>query len=574
MGEHVCSSSEGDNLLPHPLPPTNNKSHRFWSSEKTPRQPNRSAPPQIDPAIASKSDRKPLCLPSLTLATDNHYTNRSLAPPTSTISFQELSPVSPLEYEQPRDVQPRPLQPSRFRSPPSPDFSPNLDCAFPPFASVPSRPASPATTPKIPQHSQHERPGAGPRETNFVQQRTVSEPMNKQNAETGSRNGRSAKPVTAFSQSCRGYGASSAATTPSVESRTNVRQQAIPSQGISSQKSRTPPARPSRPDDVDGFLMSLRNDAASDPSIGAAQPLLRATTFPIPASDATAPSVGIRGIPEPTVSRRRPTISRAPVSVPVGIPQVPGIVGPEIAPLRMSSTKTSPPRNNSRNAFRPDNRLPPISYKPPVQRHLGAHTPSDSASSTASSTSASDRSLRSRTSGIASPSSSVSAVSSNFQEKSYQMPGLTTERDITQESTPYAWSPSERPYASLAAAAAAAAAEPTVPIERPRTAPSHECNMDPPESPCDPVIQLGAARQPQRVQKAAAPAFPLQEASPPCPIPTTAQDQTPTWSSSPVDRRPATGSKHVCRGCKEPIVGRSVKAADGRLTGRYHKDCE
>lgn len=31
--------------------------------------------------------------------------------------------------------------------------------------------------------------------------------------------------------------------------------------------------------------------------------------------------------------------------------------------------------------------------------------------------------------------------------------------------------------------------------------------------------------------------------------------------------------RHSCRGCKQPIVGKSVKASDGRLTGRYHRPC-
>ena len=43
-------------------------------------------------------------------------------------------------------------------------------------------------------------------------------------------------------------------------------------------------------------------------------------------------------------------------------------------------------------------------------------------------------------------------------------------------------------------------------------------------------------------------------------------------STTPV-RRPTAGSKGNCRGCNEPIQGKSVSSADGRLTGRYHKKC-
>jgi hypothetical protein len=38
-------------------------------------------------------------------------------------------------------------------------------------------------------------------------------------------------------------------------------------------------------------------------------------------------------------------------------------------------------------------------------------------------------------------------------------------------------------------------------------------------------------------------------------------------------RAPTAGSKGTCRGCREPIIGKSVSSADGRLTGRYHKHC-
>lgn len=37
-------------------------------------------------------------------------------------------------------------------------------------------------------------------------------------------------------------------------------------------------------------------------------------------------------------------------------------------------------------------------------------------------------------------------------------------------------------------------------------------------------------------------------------------------------KRTAT-SKGFCRGCDQPIVGKSISSADGRLTGRYHKNC-
>lgn len=48
----------------------------------------------------------------------------------------------------------------------------------------------------------------------------------------------------------------------------------------------------------------------------------------------------------------------------------------------------------------------------------------------------------------------------------------------------------------------------------------------------------------------------------------------PQTASRPgLARRQTTGTKAVCRGCNKQIEGKSVKAADGRLTGRWHKAC-
>ena len=44
-------------------------------------------------------------------------------------------------------------------------------------------------------------------------------------------------------------------------------------------------------------------------------------------------------------------------------------------------------------------------------------------------------------------------------------------------------------------------------------------------------------------------------------------------STSLPTRRPTQVNKGPCRGCNEPIFGKSVSSADGRLTGRYHKQC-
>ena len=101
------------------------------------------------------------------------------------------------------------------------------------------------------------------------------------------------------------------------------------------------------------------------------------------------------------------------------------------------------------------------------------------------------------------------------------------------------------------------------------------------ESPMDPSMQFGRLSplplsprrtpSPSKMLEANAttrrPSFPESSASQLPPI----LQQLPA-STSP-NRRPTTANKGNCRGCGELIKGKSVSSADGRLTGRYHKDC-
>lgn len=88
-----------------------------------------------------------------------------------------------------------------------------------------------------------------------------------------------------------------------------------------------------------------------------------------------------------------------------------------------------------------------------------------------------------------------------------------------------------------------------------------------PDSPLDPAIQLGTSfeRRPKGPLARRDPALVLAQ-SPPRRGPEPGPRQAET-------RRPAPPSKSNCRGCSEPIVGKSVKDSSGRLTGRYHRSC-
>jgi hypothetical protein len=63
---------------------------------------------------------------------------------------------------------------------------------------------------------------------------------------------------------------------------------------------------------------------------------------------------------------------------------------------------------------------------------------------------------------------------------------------------------------------------------------------------------------------------------PPSPsLPNQTRSPSPSGSTPPKEktRRAPAAPKGNCKGCGDPIKGKSVSSADGRLTGRYHKQC-
>jgi uncharacterized CHY-type Zn-finger protein len=91
----------------------------------------------------------------------------------------------------------------------------------------------------------------------------------------------------------------------------------------------------------------------------------------------------------------------------------------------------------------------------------------------------------------------------------------------------------------------------------------------PPESPLDPAIQQGtlAARKPPEAKHWNRIDSPIDLHLDPAP-PVAQPELRP-----PPEARPTATSKGDCRGCSQPIFGKSVKDGSGRLTGRYHKEC-
>ncbi len=80
--------------------------------------------------------------------------------------------------------------------------------------------------------------------------------------------------------------------------------------------------------------------------------------------------------------------------------------------------------------------------------------------------------------------------------------------------------------------------------------------VEQPESPMDPAMRRGL------LSPFPAPNKYMPSASP-----------EPPQLKPPPARRTTAGNKGNCRGCGELIKGKSVSSADGRLTGRYHKQC-
>lgn len=91
--------------------------------------------------------------------------------------------------------------------------------------------------------------------------------------------------------------------------------------------------------------------------------------------------------------------------------------------------------------------------------------------------------------------------------------------------------------------------------------PGMEALLSSPESPMDPAIHNGILSPIPHTSN--------HQAIPPVPeLPAQIPAKRP-----PPARRATSGNKGNCRGCGEVIKGKSVSSADGRLSGRYHKQC-
>lgn len=108
---------------------------------------------------------------------------------------------------------------------------------------------------------------------------------------------------------------------------------------------------------------------------------------------------------------------------------------------------------------------------------------------------------------------------------------------------------------------------PEPPFAAPHMRARSKSSNGPPSRPMTP--QSAASSEPPRPALNRSKTFDQQPTRPLQPPPIPQETARP-----PLARRPTVaGAKPTCRGCGLIIEGRSVKAADGRLTGRWHKQC-
>lgn len=500
------------------------------------------------------------------------------------------SPLSPTSGRLPFKMNRSATSPMpRPFSPPSPDLPSNMDCAFPPFPT--SRSATPTSGKPKPRErlepsykhqyaeadplyaplSPRTNGGAnvakrmdtiapGPFDGRFGDRRPSTSDERNKPGQGGPGFGHR-RTATQSSTRSNGMGLNQRTSLASTASRSSTfsnRSVGLPSNpkpGMGAMGAMPPPPRPprkeSRAEGIDAFLDRLQKETMEPSKIGQDS---RSRTFPMrqESNDAVAP---------PPPRARRPSESN-------GLSRRPTDIGSFNSAPR--SNNLFPARSSSRAGAKPGLRsddAPPLPPVPNYAKELPPnplHTPSDSGLSDDSVSSGGFRSAASsRSSPPASETSGQHSRNASKMGRSDYMSEEPIPRTASPESFMSPRSPPKpdrrkEPMGYNRGKAPEALSQPP---SRPFT--------DAPESPLDPAIQRGLfpeerPRQPPMSSRDD-PALNLGR-SPPRRMP------EPEFRERP-QRRPTTASKGKCRGCSEPIIGKSIKDSSGRLTGRYHKQC-
>jgi len=477
-----------------------------------------------------------------------------------TLTPVSASPRSPSTMLAPSDARRSPFgRPLRsatapvkgIRSPPSPDMlSSNLDCAFPPF------PTSKPT--KKPQ--QQQASGYGGLGNRYAEPDPMYAPISPRTAESGGllqrmntiapgpfdmngsrkANGPPAEKEKTHQRTVTAGSLRELGIPPSANANSHIARPSTASghSRTSINSSGSGPRVPQN-NDYGGFGPPLAADTA-DKVPEFLRPEHRSQTFPLRSESQGLP---LRRPSESSDVRTRAPSAGATQRVPLdGSKSISGspprgrkqsISGPDL-------TRPLPPRGASLLRLRTNNIAGDAPPMPNLAAEFGIgnpyHTPTDSQSSNESY----------QTDGSSASSRSSPPVSSS---QSRRKPSDTSNVDILIadiQSTMNEIQPKEEtpsPPRNI---------EPIQPLYNRALSPQPESPLDP--TIIDPAIQ-GGRRSP--VPNIPPPRFEAAALEPPKTIHA---------------RRPTT-SKGNCKGCKEPIKGKSVSSADGRLTGRYHKQC-
>lgn len=436
--------------------------------------------------------------------------------------------------------------------PPSPDFSINMDCAFPPFPS--SATASPRRT-----KSKH-REKLEPSRPKYAEGNSMYAPLSpRHNAgqnvtkrmdtiAPGPFDGRGGdgRPSTSDGRNSTANRASMASTRSrsSTFSSRSVGLPSNPRQGAEFVPP-VPPLVPQSPEPategIDAFLSRLQRETMQPRK---ANQDSRSKTHPIRQESEDKA--------QPSSHQRRPSVPYAPTKPPVE--QRPVLShSPPRGPLRTRSPLNVLPKSSADSGSAlPPPATPAYALGLPSKP---AHAPSVSGLSDESLASSGFRSIASPRS---SPATSMDSSQYSRDASKMDQAGFVPGEPIPRVESPDSFMDPRTPPRPKGAKAPG-------PVFQP---PALTFADTPPESPLDPAIQHGLfpplRPSESKLNRIDSPIdMDVASAAPKVPEPETRQQP---------DRRPPP-NRGKCRGCSEPIVGKSVKDASGRLTGRYHKQC-
>ncbi|KAH7067293.1 hypothetical protein BKA63DRAFT_495144 [Paraphoma chrysanthemicola] len=576
LADHICApSAPSATTATPPAAPTPSKLDRAATfggasfskrSDGPPPAGRMRPPPRIDSNAANKPFRP------LEPSPMSNYSD-----PQSGNLLSPMIPKSPFKMN--RSVT-TPV-PRRRIGPPSPSLTSNLDCAFPPFPSKRSatpQSARPQTRDRLEpaQQQRYAEPSPlfaplSPRIDggNNVAKRMDSIAPGPFDGRADRRPSTSSAPKTPKEEetvyghrrtgtqgSTRSFGSfskqrSSLASTTSRASAYSTRSVGLPAHPKLGANGAAPPPLPSsseRNEGIDAFLdrlqkesmkpSTIRKDSGSEgPSRQDSQAKKTPPSRPRRPSSSDLLSDDMNEL-QPLVFVPRPT---------------------NTFPTRDQSTGSPAETEQQRNAAPRAVQAPPLA--PPTFRNdtplNPLHTPSDSGLSDDSYTSSGFRSVASSRSSPPGSEAGHSREASKLSRSEY------IDETVERTASPDSYAKSRAPPLHIEKPRSLEAF-PQQNMQTPARQPFSANYVDIPESPMDPAIQLGIAFD--RRPKQPGPADPA-NSNPE----RTLSKRAPDAMARRQDSRPATKGK--CRGCSEPIIGKSVKDSSGRLTGRYHKQC-